>query len=86
MFKLVLLTGARKAYEKLFVSDRAHFDRVRAAIHALSAEPYLGKPLRHELKGKYSLRVGVYRIIYRVERREVIVYVLDIGHRREIYQ
>ncbi len=49
-------------------------------------DPFLGKPLKDNLKGKYSFRVGSYRIIYSVHKHEITVYVLDIGHRREIYQ
>lgn len=86
LFKIVLLLEARKAFDKLYLSDRNHFDRVRTAIHQLAADPYIGKPLSRELKGKYSLRVGVYRIIYNVEQHEVTIYIVDIGHRREVYR
>jgi mRNA interferase RelE/StbE len=34
----------------------------------------------------YRLRVGVYRIVYRVEHDKVRVLVLRIGHRRDLYR
>ena len=35
---------------------------------------------------RYRLRVGDYRIVYVVWKQQVIVYVIDIGHRKEIYR
>lgn len=50
----------------------------------LFKEPFLaGAPLRHSLKGHRKMRVGDYRIVYRIEQNNIIV--LKIGHRRDIY-
>ena len=43
-----------------------------------------GKPLRGTLRGLWSLRVGDYRAVYRIEGDEV--HVLRIGHRRDAYE
>ena len=43
-----------------------------------------GKPLRHSLKGYRKLRVGDYRIIFRIEG--IIVKVLAIQHRSVVYK
>ncbi|MBN2400009.1 MAG: type II toxin-antitoxin system RelE/ParE family toxin [Candidatus Aminicenantes bacterium] len=45
-----------------------------------------GAPLRRELSGLWKYRVGDYRLICRIERKKLIVYVIRIGHRREIYK
>lgn len=60
-------------------------DTIRRAIETrLIPEPYLtGEPLRQSLKGHRKLRVGDYRVIYRVQGDEIIV--LKIGHRKEVY-
>jgi len=42
-----------------------------------------GLPLRKSLHGHRKLRVGDYRIIYRVQGKEVVI--LKIGHRRDVY-
>lgn len=86
MYKIILLPEAEKCYKKLFTHNREVFKRVDAALEMLKTGPFLGKPLKDRLKGKYSLRVGVYRIIYSIEKQELIIYILDIGHRREIYR
>ncbi|WP_339047494.1 type II toxin-antitoxin system RelE/ParE family toxin [Candidatus Mesenet endosymbiont of Phosphuga atrata] len=46
----------------------------------------LGKPLSYKLKGYFSLRIGDYRIIYRIEVPEHKVLITAIGHRKEIYK
>ena len=86
MYKVIFLAEAEKFYKKLFFSDRSIFERISAAVETLQSDPFQGKLLKHKLKGKYSLRVGAYRIIYQVEKKIVAVYVLEIGHRRNIYQ
>lgn len=44
-----------------------------------------GKPLRHKLRGYKSLRVGDYRVIYIIENEEVLVIILDVDHRKSVY-
>ena len=52
----------------------------------LMTDPLLfGKPLRKNLTGLMKLRVRDYRIIYSVDRKIVVVYVIKIGHRKDIY-
>ncbi len=86
MYNIVLLSEAKKSYKRLFFSDKELFKRIDNTLGVLKSNPFLGKRLKDNLKGKYSLRVGVYRIIYFIEKQEVTIYVLDIGHRREIYR
>lgn len=56
----------------------------RAIEERLVPYPLLaGKPLRQSLKGHRKLRVGDYRVIYRIQGRSI--FILKIGHRREVY-
>jgi mRNA interferase RelE/StbE len=61
-------------------------DRVRLAFRVLEANPR--PPLARKLKGQkgYRVRVGDYRIIYEVFDNRIVVVVVRIGHRREIYK
>ena len=43
----------------------------------------VGKPLRHDLKGSWRLRVGRWRILYRINGDTVIIYAIDL--RRDVY-
>lgn len=58
--------------------------RVLARIKSLQDDRKAGKPLVGPLKGKWSLRVGEYRIIY--ELGSNIVTVLTVNHRGEVYR
>ncbi|OIO78997.1 MAG: type II toxin-antitoxin system RelE/ParE family toxin [Candidatus Omnitrophica bacterium CG12_big_fil_rev_8_21_14_0_65_43_15] len=83
------------AYQLFYHSDVAKHDlpgipanikeTIRRAIEQrLIEEPILlGEPLRHSLKGHRKLRVGDYRIIYRISGRNIII--LKIGHRKDVY-
>jgi mRNA-degrading endonuclease RelE of RelBE toxin-antitoxin system len=52
----------------------------------LAADPYrVGKPLRLELDGYWSARRGQYRVIYSVHDHEVLVRVVRISHRSDVY-
>ncbi len=45
-----------------------------------------GKPLRYSLKGHRRLRVGDYRIVYRIEKEKNCVLIIAIKHRKEVYE
>jgi mRNA interferase RelE/StbE len=45
-----------------------------------------GKPLRHNLAGLWRYRVDDYRLICRIEDDRVVVVVLQVGHRRDVYE
>jgi mRNA interferase RelE/StbE len=85
-YKVVFLSKAERFYKELYFSDRTHFDRITQVLESLKGNPFQGKPLKHSLKGKYSLRVGMYRIIYTTEKHKMTVYILKIGHRRDVYR
>lgn len=45
-----------------------------------------GHALKGNLKGLWSYRVGDYRLIAEIEEDILTIFILDIGHRREIYK
>lgn len=52
----------------------------------LAADPYrVGKPLRFELEGYWSARRGQYRGSYSLNNDEVLVRVVRISHRTDVY-
>lgn len=57
---------------------------LKAIRKKLAADPAaFGEPLRRELFGYWKLRVGDYRVIYRIQGREVTVLILKIGMRKD---
>jgi len=55
-------------------------------LEFLSSNPYKGKPLSYDLAGLHTLRTSDYRIIYRIKEKQLIIIVVTVGHRREIYK
>jgi len=60
--------------------------RIQRAIETrLIAEPQrYGVPLRRTLKGYWKLRVGDYRVVFKIVKNEV--WIFGIMHRRDVYQ
>ncbi|MCF7799605.1 type II toxin-antitoxin system RelE/ParE family toxin [Candidatus Babeliales bacterium] len=57
----------------------------KAIEERLTVDPVgLGKPLRYSLKGHRRLRVGDYRIVYRIESIKKVL-VVAIKHRKDVY-
>jgi mRNA-degrading endonuclease RelE of RelBE toxin-antitoxin system len=53
----------------------------------LAEDPYrVGKPLRDQLEGRYSARRGEFRVIYHIIDERVVVRVIHIAHRRDVYR
>ncbi len=62
--------------------------KIKKAIEKkLQVDPIrFGKPLRHSLKGLRRLRVEDYRIIYKIDENLEKVIVIQIAHRKEVYE
>ena len=45
-----------------------------------------GKALKGNLKGYWRYRVGDYRLIAKIQDKELIILIIEVGHRKEIYK
>ncbi|HEY5104839.1 MAG TPA: type II toxin-antitoxin system RelE/ParE family toxin [Acidimicrobiales bacterium] len=65
--------------------DRLAQPRIKGAIALLAKDPRppASKPLRG--RDGYRLRVGDYRIIYVIKRDVLLMVVITVGHRRDVY-
>ncbi len=82
-FRLLYLPGAARDVRELLASVA---ERARRGLERLAEIPRLGKPLQGELRPFWSYRVGDYRIVYEIRDEELVVLVVMLGHRREIYE
>ena len=76
----------RKALRKL---DRQVAQRIVAALDEIAqlTDPRVrGKPLTGRFAGLWRYRVGDWRVIAKIEDQRVIIIVIEIGNRREIYR
>jgi mRNA interferase RelE/StbE len=78
---------ARRTTKALAGLPRHEQQRVRAAIDVLADNPR--PPGCTKLTGEddtYRVRVGVYRIVYEVFDDRLVIHVVRVGHRRDIYK
>lgn len=82
-YKIELRPGAARALRKL---DPQVARRIQAAIALLAEDPR--PPASRPLRGRPAWRVGVgdYRIIYTIEDDVLLIVVVMLEHRRDIYE
>jgi len=82
-YRLVIKPSAGKEIEALPKQDRR---RIVAKITSLSRAPR--PPGCEKLSGhdQYRLRQGNYRILYEIQDLDLVVVVVKVGHRRDVYR
>jgi len=83
-YAIEISSSAAKALAKVAKRDRL---RIAGAIELLSVEPRppRAKMLRGGEHGRWRVRVGNYRIVYTIVDERLLILVLRIAHRREVY-
>ena len=82
MYSLVFHKGALRFFNKL---DKFDQEAIGKKIEKLKQNPFLGKPLIGKFVGMWSLRIGKYRVLYQINQNKLIIFILDVGHRKNIY-
>ena len=82
-YTVVLLRRAQKELGNL---PSTEYKQVRDAIAALATDPR--PPGCKKLSGRngWRIRIGDYRVIYDIKDRELLVTVVRVGNRRDIYR
>ncbi len=83
-YRVDILPSARRELAALPPKDRNRVDK-RILSLAENPRPVGSKKLAGE-EDLYRLRVGDYRIIYQVQDKVLLVLVVKVGHRREVYR
>ncbi len=76
----------RQAVKVLSRIDRRDRRRIQQAIDGLAENPRPAESKKLRSRDGWRLRVGVYRILYRIEKERLLVLVVKIGHRRDVYR
>ena len=83
MYHIEITDKAKKKFEKLPNNWQR---KIGKTINSLAIDPYRGKKLHGDYEGQYSIRAWPYRIIYMIDNHQIMVNVLDLGHRKDIYR
>jgi len=65
------------------IKDESTRKRIISQILKLESNPFSGKPLKYGLKNHRSIRIGKFRVIYRIEDNTIIIN--SFGHRKDVY-
>lgn len=66
--------------------DKPIRERIRKRIRELAKTPRPAGAKRLRKRPDWRIRVGDYRIVYRIEDQELVVLVVKVGHRKDVYQ
>ena len=84
MYKVEWKKEALKGLDKI---DRAKAKKIKLEVDTvLAKDPYKkSKPLKGNLKGLRRFRFSDCRVIYQVKQSKLLIIVVEVAHRREIY-
>ena len=82
-YRVEILRSAQKQLAKI---DRQDQSRIISAIRALANDPR--PPGCKKLSGRpaWRIRIGTYRVIYEIHDDRLLVLVVTIGHRKDVYR
>ncbi len=83
MYQIILSRNAEEDLDKINKKYKPH---IFAALFDLRKNPYSGKRLKGKFQDCYSLRVGPYRIIYKIYKRKLNILIIRIGQRQGVYR
>jgi len=84
--RVEFVKSSRREFDDL---PRKTQDKVLEALQLLATNPFSELLRIKKLKGAESLyrfRVGDYRVVYEVRREVLLILVIKIGHRRDVYR
>ena len=82
-FEVIFKQSVAKDLRQIPNKDAA---RILKRIESLRLEPRPSGVEKLSGQEKYRIRQGVYRILYEIRNNELIVVVVKIGHRRDVYR
>lgn len=78
-----------RAIDDLSRIDRAHQRIIKEKLLILAEDPEALKNhikrLKGDLEDLYRLRIGRYRVVFKRNTRELVILIVRIGHRKDIY-
>lgn len=83
MYRLFIAPSSKKQFTSI---KKIYQQGINSTLLELKENPYYGKALIKDLVGKFSFRVGVYRVIYKINEKDKIISILNIGHRATVYK
>jgi mRNA interferase RelE/StbE len=80
------LVTEKRAEKELDALDQITKERILRALAQLVVDPYRVANVKALYGGLYRLRVGDYRIVYGLRDKELVIVLVRVAHRREVYR
>lgn len=80
------ITILRSAQKQLAKIDRKQQTSIISSIQQLSENPRPAGCKKLSGRPAWRIRIGTYRVIYEIKDAELVILIVDIGHRRDIYR
>ena len=86
MYVLNFLTSAKKEFKKLdFVVQKQIKEKLIILVENPDVLKNNIKALKGKHKGKFRFRINQYRVIFHIEDDKLIITIVRVGHRKEVY-
>jgi mRNA interferase RelE/StbE len=85
VYKIIIKKEAAKSLNKI---PRNAAKSIREKLEAIATNPYADHPNAKKLQGRdgYRLRVGDWRVIYEIQNEQLVILVLRVAPRGEVYR
>jgi mRNA interferase RelE/StbE len=84
---LFTIEWKRSALKELKCLPKAEVTRIRTAVEGLRFDPFpAGSRKLAGVEDAYRIREGSYRVVYTVAASRLVIEVIRVGHRKDIYR
>ncbi len=83
MYKIAIISSAQKDLDDL---EKRFFHQIKSKIDSLKSNPRPPNCLKLTAEEGYRLRSGDYRVLYRIDDKNRLIYIYRIKHRKESYR
>ncbi|MDO8753700.1 MAG: type II toxin-antitoxin system RelE/ParE family toxin [Anaerolineales bacterium] len=82
------ISYSKEAEKSLLRMPRNTAKLIREKMEVIAANPYADHPNAKKLQGKegYRLRIGDWRVVYKIKNEQLIIVVMKIASRGEVYK
>ena len=85
-YTVVLSKLAQEKFDRFIRADRKLGEQIAKAIDRLALNPNLGGFLKGAWEGYRKYRRGKYRIVYRIKHQQLMIYIITIDDRKDVYR
>jgi mRNA interferase RelE/StbE len=83
MYEVIVEKSVLKQLQKI---PQPYYNKIKAALNNLVTDPRPNGYLKLKGREGYRIRVGDYRIIYEIKNEQLIVLVVSVAHRKDVYE